>query len=1108
MKNYFIFQILLTFISVSAQEKTELIMPLGHTRYINVLSISSDGRYLLSGSSDMTIKLWDVKSGREIRTFSGHNGLVVGIVFDPNNVNFYSCGWDAKIIKWHIMNDKPIVVMENHGEEVNSIAISLDGKYLATGNWRNGTIKLWNPSNGLLIKKFEGHTGGINSLTISDSGYLYSASNDKTIKQWTIPDAELINTFEGNPSVTISMKVLTDGSIISFNFDHLVRIWEKEQVKEPLIFTDFSNKRTTSSSLHIDITKDEKYILFQGADFLTVYERSNKKKVYYYTLYGSGSFNDAKFVPYHNFIVYTSSKGSKKTELDGINVDLTLIQWDRTENNGLTRRFNNGTTSAINTFDFSENNLKIVTASPENISVWYLPMARFIQSIPKASRDLCMFPDGKRLVTVGNYSSILVYNLENGKEITSIPEQSDLTKISLSKDEMFLARSGYKSGIAIYKKNLSTSTYVPYKLSLSNTENPVFSNNNLNLAVKNGFEVRMYHVDSLNVAGYKGKLVHKHDHFPYSIVFSPDDRFVCSGSLDKTIKLTNLSNGQTVTTIHGFTNNSTVLSVALSPDGKRLLSCDGGGIIKLWNIPESGEHLEAYQTLSGHLKGITHAEFIDSGKRIITSSYDGTIRVWDVAQGKELVRLISFNDGINWIAATPDGYYTASKGANNYIHYVQGIKVFTFDQFDLQYNRPDIILKRLGYSSIDLIQSYYKAYEKRLRKMGFNPNNFEKERSFNAPEIMLPESDQWFVETSQPNYTLTCSAIDKLYNIERLFIEVNGVPLFGYKGKMLDKNSGKKVSIHENIPLGNGKNIIKISVLNEKGVESLAERIEVIYTPTAPVSPNLHVIAIGVSKFKDSEYNLTYADKDAQDIVTLMESAKSRYANIRIHKFFNEKATRQNILSIRSELERTGVDDQVVVFIATHGVLDDELDYYLAMHDMDFTNPRLGGLRYDELEALLDGIPARNKLVLIDACHSGEVDKEESQLAEAKEPTGLVKTRAFKKVVRDKEGIGLQSSFELMKELFADLRRNNGSVVISSAGGKEYAFESGQWKNGVFTYAVLEGLKNGTADKDKNQMITVSELRDYVGLRVQELTAGKQNPTSRTENLENDFRVW
>lgn len=207
----------------------------------------------------------------------------------------------------------------------------------------------------------------------------------------------------------------------------------------------------------------------------------------------------------------------------------------------------------------------------------------------------------------------------------------------------------------------------------------------------------------------------------------------------------------------------------------------------------------------------------------------------------------------------------------------------------------------------------------------------------------------------------------------------------------------------------------------------------------------------------------------------------------------------------------SNVDDVVNLFVAGHGLLDENLEYFFATADIDFADPSKNGLPYDAIEGLLDGIPARKKLLLVDTCHPGELDKEETELIASNEVGDvIVKARSFRgfKAVKKDRSLGLQNSYELLQELFADLRRGSGAMVIAAASGVEFALESPQWQNGVFTYSILEGLKTKRADLDKNGEIRVSELRDYVIEKVQRLTNGQQTPTSRRENLEFDFRVY
>ncbi len=252
---------------------------------------------------------------------------------------------------------------------------------------------------------------------------------------------------------------------------------------------------------------------------------------------------------------------------------------------------------------------------------------------------------------------------------------------------------------------------------------------------------------------------------------------------------------------------------------------------------------------------------------------------------------------------------------------------------------------------------------------------------------------------------------------------------------------------------------------------------------------------------------MNYATKDAENTIALFKK-DTVFKSVTELVLNNESANLQKEQEVKTFLEKAGVNDHVIVFVAGHGVLDANLNYYIANYDMDFEHPEQKGLSYEKLESMLDGIAARNKLLLIDACHSGEVDKDEMALAvnTKTEDAGEVKFRSVTGTTV--KHVGLTNSFEMMKELFADIRKGNGTVVISSAGGAEYAMEGKQWNNGVFTYCLLKGLSEMKADYNGDKQVMLSELQKYLQTEVQRLTDGKQKPTSRAENLSNDWRVW
>ena len=201
----------------------------------------------------------------------------------------------------------------------------------------------------------------------------------------------------------------------------------------------------------------------------------------------------------------------------------------------------------------------------------------------------------------------------------------------------------------------------------------------------------------------------------------------------------------------------------------------------------------------------------------------------------------------------------------------------------------------------------------------------------------------------------------------------------------------------------------------------------------------------------------------------------------------------------------------VIIFLAGHGLLDEEYEFYFATYDCDFDDPARYGLSYDELDSMLYLIPSRKVLLMIDACHSGEVDVDlmsKSTAVPSYTDVSVSVSSQFRGAkVRREPQVGLRNSIDYMKQLFVSMNYGTGAQVISAASGEGYALESDKWNNGLFTYAFLNALNDSEADLNKNRKLEVSELRSYVSEKVAELSNGKQLPTARAVNRSNDFTI-
>jgi len=534
---------------------------------------------------------------------------------------------------------------------------------------------------------------------------------------------------------------------------------------------------------------------------------------------------------------------------------------------------------------------------------------------------------------------------------------------------------------------------------------------------------------------------------------------------------------------------------------------DENGVPSIWHF--NSNNITAIKKFPGITSG--GSPVLDSkGRFFYTISGDSkSIDSYNYETGRKTFSLFPANE-TTFAIVTPEGFYSGQQISSNFLGFAIGKHAFPFEQFDLRLNRPDIVLERLG-APDEAIAIAKQLREKRLKRMGVTEDMLQPD--FHLPEIEvvgdLPSS------TAESELALKIKASDSKYPLDRLRVYVNNVPVNGKEGQLL--RDAKSQTLERTIPikLAAGRNKIQVSVLNSAGAESLYANAEVACTAQRP-KPTLYAVAMGVSEYANPEWNLKYAAKDARDILERVKSRSgSSYGEIKELLLTDRDATKESLGKIREFLSKATVDDTVLMFVAGHGLLDSKYDYYFGTADIDFNNPSGKGIAFEDFDDLLAELPCLRKSLLIDTCHAGELDEDEKKALAAAQsaPTGqqvaMHPVGARGMSIKPIEGArGKSEWYDRLQGLFVDLRRGSGSTILSSSAGAEYALESSEQKNGLFTYAVLEALdgKEGS-DANKDGSVTMSELADYVKTRVATLTNNKQSPNVRRVNLEADFAL-